>query len=161
MVIPCQTNYWGISAVPSVHSHDSWLKLSCENIVPVVGKAVNCLCVLDLLLTCYWLRGTYKFLVWNREIWAERPQRYFHTLALTFCHKGHKLLYGEVELFTTVLNSVPVAQNSGAHGWLSLCSQFAAADTCLFPSLFSRKEESRDGWCTGHVPSTLLSDSKI
>lgn len=37
--------------MPSVHSHDSWLKLSCENIVPVVGKAVNCLCVLDLLLT--------------------------------------------------------------------------------------------------------------
>lgn len=49
MVIPCQTNYWGISAMPSVHSHDLWLKLSCENIVPV-GKAVNCLCVWDLLL---------------------------------------------------------------------------------------------------------------
>lgn len=48
-----------------------------------------------------------------------------------------------------------------AYGWLGLCSQFAAAGTCLFPSLFSRRGESRDEWCTGHVPSMLLSDAKI
>lgn len=48
-----------------------------------------------------------------------------------------------------------------AYGWLSLCSQFAAAGTCLFLSLFSRKEESRNEWCTGHVPIMLLSDAKI
>lgn len=70
---------------------------------------------------CYWLRGTYKFLVSNRGTWAERSRSYFQTLGLTVCHKGHKLLHGKAELLTTVLNSVPVAQKSGAElhvsGW--------------------------------------------
>lgn len=89
--------------MPSVHSRDLCLKLSCENMISVVGKA-GIASVFETCV-CYRLRGT--LLVCNREIWAERPQGYFHTLDLTVCHKGRKLLYGEVELFTTVLNSVP------------------------------------------------------
>lgn len=56
MVIPCQTNYWGISAVPSVHSGDLWLKLPCKNTVSSCWKSSKSPLRVRLAAVCYWLR---------------------------------------------------------------------------------------------------------
>lgn len=115
----------------------------------VVGKAVNRLCVRDLLL-CVIGSGSdaipCEFLVLNgEEVWAERPWKCLHMHGLTACQKGHMILHGEVELFTAALNSVPVARNAGAESQsaqLSPRSRRGAAGARLFPHVLSGREES-------------------
>lgn len=150
---------WGISAGPSVRS--PWF------VAQIIMWEYGFSCWKSSKLPL-WLRLCYCVLVtrahvWNREIWAERPQRYFHTLGLTVCHKGHELLYGEVELLTAVLNSVPVAQNSGADlhmaGWafaLSLLLQVpACSPACLAGGKRAEMGDAQD------MSPALLSDAEV
>lgn len=145
---------WGISAGPSVHSRDLWLKLSCENMVSVVGKAANYLCVWDFVIVCWWLGHV-----------CEIERSALRGLGGIFIHLAWQSVTKAASFYMERLSYSSSAEFSArgsklwcrfAHGWLSLCSQFAAAGTCLLASLFSRREESRDGRCTGHVPSTSV-----
>lgn len=141
--------------MPSVHSSDLWLKWSCKNMVSSCWKSSKSPLHARLATVCYQLRvrcnymqvpcikgvrrsglrglgGVFIHLVWLPVIEAIR---FYMERSSYWKQHGIQFLWHKT-----------MVQN---HPWLSWepHSPCGAAGTCPFPQLFSRWEESREGWC--------------